>query len=371
MASRRARLGQLGRSALVWLVVLLALTQLVLGLGLYRCHPEMVEPDHTMRLARLEARLREGAGRPLVLVLGSSRAANGVRPSAIGDVSGDSSRRAPVVFNFATLGCGPVREWLTLRRILASGVRPDWLLVEACPLFWPQIGYYCEENLLLRTYVYAPDLPVLASLYDKGWPALGRVCQETATPIVHHRLYLLDRYAPFLLPRSDRGDLVLGRAGWQGLDANGWLPAPPRRADWADYVAHQRNVAQPILDAFGVDGHTDGALRGLLQECKTHGIRTAFFVTPESSVLRSWYPPAARAIFHDHLAGLGREYEVPIFDAREWIEDEGFHDFCHLAPAGANAFSARLGRDVVRVLVQGGGRRKEARSSSDVPGDLR
>ncbi len=104
MASRRARLGQLGRSALVWLVVLLALTQLVLGLGLYRCHPEMVEPDHTMRLARLEARLREGAGRPLVLVLGSSRAANGVRPSAIGDVSGDSSRRAPVVFNFATLG---------------------------------------------------------------------------------------------------------------------------------------------------------------------------------------------------------------------------------------------------------------------------
>ena len=41
----------------------------------------------------------------------------------------------PVVFNYGILGAGPVLELLTLRRLLADGVHPDCIIVEA----WPYI----------------------------------------------------------------------------------------------------------------------------------------------------------------------------------------------------------------------------------------
>jgi hypothetical protein len=350
MASQRVRHRMVGRSALVWVLVLFVSTQAVLGLWLYGRHPEMVDPDYLTRLAHLEARLAAAPGRPLVLVLGSSRAAMGIRPASLGDV-GSAGRPAPLVFNFAGLGCGPVREWLTLRRLMARGVRPQWVLVEVCALFWPQTGFYCEEGGLMQPEVYAADLPVLDSLYDRGWPALTRLLTEVATPIIPHRHCIGKRYARCLMPPGGWGSAP--GIGWQDLDPDGWLPPLPRQTPWDEYVARQRPLAQPILDDFHVDVHTDQALRGLLGDCRAGGMKTALFVAPESSPLRSWYPPTARATFADHVTRLAAEYGVPVFDTRDWIADEGFSDYCHLSQTGAEAFSARLGREVVRPLLQG------------------
>ena len=58
------------------------------------------------------------AGR-LVLVLGSSRVAYGVRPGVVPDTP-----QGPVVVNLALAGSGPVMELMALRRALAAGLRP-------------------------------------------------------------------------------------------------------------------------------------------------------------------------------------------------------------------------------------------------------
>jgi hypothetical protein len=369
MVRRRARVGRCP-AAVAWAVVVFAAQQAGLGVWLYRCHPELCDPDHNTRLALLAAQRAESPGRPVVLVLGSSRAANGVSSADLGPWSGSEA----VVFNFATLGAGPVREWLTLRRLLASGCRPDWVLIEVCPLFWPQIGLLNEDPGILLTDVYWSDLPAIASLYpQKRWDAFAKLWARAVAPGFHYRLHVLDCCAPCLLQRLRGAELVLGHAGWQGLDERGWLPGPPRPSD-AEFdaaVARQRQLTQPIFDGFTIHPASDQALRRLLRECRAHGIRAALFFMPEHSVLRGWYPPEALRQVREYLATTQQEHGVPLFDTRAWMADDAFVDFCHMHPGGARAFSARFGREVVRPLLRGHVRDSSPHEPrSDRPGPL-
>jgi hypothetical protein len=354
MGKRRGVCRQ-SRAALAWSAAFFAAGQLLVAAWLSRCHPEMCDPDHNARLAALRARAAAGAGRPLVLVLGSSRAANGISPADLAG-GGAGEDRAPVVFNFATLGAGPVRELLTLRRLLAEGYRPDWVLIEACPLFWPQAGIFNEDPGVLLTDVYPSDLPAIAELYpEKRWAAFARVCTRAAAPLFHYRVHFLDYAAPLLLPRAGAPDLVWGHAGWRGLDAWGWLadPTRPGAEEFRARLARQRKACQPLLDDFTIHPVSDRALRLLLGECRSRGIAAALVLLPEHSSLRGWYPPAALRQVRTYLEGLGQEYAVPVVNTREWVGDDAFVDFCHLHAGAARAFSARFGREVLRPLLQG------------------
>ncbi|MGO8056310.1 hypothetical protein, partial [Rhizobium leguminosarum] len=46
------------------------------------------------------------------------------------------SNQAPNAFNFALVGTGPEMSHLVLHRILAAGIRPDWVFLEYWPAFW-------------------------------------------------------------------------------------------------------------------------------------------------------------------------------------------------------------------------------------------
>jgi hypothetical protein len=92
----------------------------------------------------------------------------------------------------------------------------------------------------------------------------------------------------------------------------------------------------------------DRAYRDLIALCREKGIRMAFYLMPESPTYRSWYPPGARELVRSYLGGLSREYGVPVFDASAWLDDElAFADSHHLLRHGAEAFSARFGRECV------------------------
>jgi hypothetical protein len=348
MTQHRSRTRARGRSAIIWTVLFFALGQAALATWVHWCHPDVMDPDHNERLHRLQARLAESPRHPLVVILGSSRAANGFRPEVIARDDPSSG----LVFNFASLGCGPVRQWLTLRRLLASGVKPDLVLVETWPLFWPQNGFFGEEPFLLVTDVYGSDLSILGKLYDKRWEAFTKLFQERVTPAIHYRANVLYTAARWLLPREGCAELVIGHAGYVGLDSLGWLPGPggpgihePGRLQW------DRGLAQPILDHFAVDSHTDAAIHGLLEDCKVHGIRAAFVFLPESTPLRQWYPPGARTAVVEYLKRLQADCGTPVFDLREWMPDDSFGDYCHLTPQGAETFTARFDREVLRPLT--------------------
>jgi hypothetical protein len=348
MTRHRCAAALRGRKALAWALLCFVAGQVALAAYLYRYHPEVIDPDHNARLQRLQARHAEAPDKPLILILGSSRAANGFRP----DLIASAADHEMVVFNFASLGCGPVREWLTLRRLLTCGVKPQLLLVETWPLFWPQTGFFSEEPFLLVTDVYASDLGILGSLYGKRWEALSKLFQERVTPAIHYRAHALHAAAHWLLPRDGCPELLLGHLGYKGLDDHGWLPGfsgPGVQA--AAQAEHDARIAQPILGHFAIDPHTDRAIRGLLADCRTHGVPIAFVFLPESSPLRTWYPPWVRAAVADYLSHLEHDFGAPVFDLRESVPDDGFADYCHLSPHGAEVFTVRFDREVLRPLL--------------------
>jgi hypothetical protein len=325
-----------------------------LSAWLHRRHPEMCDPMWEYRLARLEERLAESPGRPLVLVIGSSRVANGFSPRDMGDWR-PAREPAPVVFNFATLGAGPVRELLTLRRLLAHGIRPDYLFVEVWPPFWGQRDPYCEKKAILETDLHLSDLPVLEELYDHGWEGIARVCAQ-GLPLVHNRTLVLHEYAPSLIPPDAAAKIPWTRLHWMTLDAHGWLPVlggRPPEASFAASMGNVRRTCQPILDDLEVTDLADRATRALLRECADQGIWVALLYMPEHSALRSWYPPRTRRLIADYLGRLRAENGVPVIDTRDWVGDEGFQDFSHMQDTGARVFSGRFGPEVLRPLLEG------------------
>jgi hypothetical protein len=349
-----AHMARKGRSTLVWTLGLFVLGQVAGGLWVHRRHPEYCDPTYQFRLARLRARLAETPGRPLVLVIGSSRVANGFSPSAI-DPAGFTGP-PPVVFNFATLGAGPVRELLTLRRLLAEGIRPDWVLVEVFAPFWNDHGHYEEHGPILSADIYASDLAVLSKLYGQAWENFPRVVSRSLTPAVHYRGEMLADYFPSLAPRTAQGDIEWSRVHWKTLDDWGWLPVPWGKAPKQILPEHfetARLVTEPELDHLTLTPNTDWCLNSLLGECRRRGIKTAFMLLPESRALRSWYSAAAQATINAALYGYQAEYGTPVIDARDWLTDDGLVDFSHMTPEGGVAFTRRFGRDVLPLLLSG------------------
>jgi hypothetical protein len=348
MTHHRSALALRGRSAIAWTLLCFVVGQAVLAAWVLRRHTDIIDPDHNERLRRLQARVAESPRQPVVVMLGSSRAANGFRPQVI--LRDDPSRG--LVFNFASLGCGPVRQWLTLRRILDSGIKPDLVLVETWPLFWPQTGFFGEEPFLLVTDVYRSDLAVLGQLYDKRWEAFVKLFGERVTPGIHYRAHVVQASARWLLPKDGCPELLVGHAGYVGLDDHGWLLGPTGPGvHHESKLAWDAKIATPILDRLAIDPHTDAAIHGLVADCRSHGIRVAFVFLPESSPLRQWYPPAARAAVADYLSHLERDCDAPVFNLRDWMPDDAFADYCHLTPQGAESFTARFDREVLRPLM--------------------
>jgi hypothetical protein len=344
-----------GRAALLWMLGLFAIGQAVLGAWLYRTHPEMCDATWGFRYARLRERLAEAPGRPLVLFLGSSRAANGISPADFAAWEPRNGPR-PVVFNFATLGAGPIRELLTLRRLLAHGIRPDWLVVEVWPAFWPDKGHYEEHMPILVGDAQLSDVRVLHRTYGEGWTALAKTVETCLVPLAHFRTEVLNARAPFLVGEGARREIVKSQVHWYTLDARGWLPLPWGRVDavtFARTVELAHTLTRPLLEEFATTGNADWAIREMLRECREHGIRVALLYLPEHSALRSWYPPQKLSLLQNYLARLGSEHGLPIIDTRDWLDDDCFQDVLHLHPAGARTFSARFGPEVLRPLLEG------------------
>ena len=141
---RQTRANGRAKLALLWGALAFLAGQGVLAYVITRSHPEIRDPEFGYRLLRLREQGASAPDRPLFLILGSSRTLSGICPPALPGWPADAGPE-PRVFNFSLLGAGPVRELLTLRRLLADGHRPDWLLLEVWPPFWPQQGYWLDE----------------------------------------------------------------------------------------------------------------------------------------------------------------------------------------------------------------------------------
>ena len=353
--TRRSRTPCRARAALAWGLLLFAVLQIPVRLALHR-HPEIADLEYGRKLADLRDRIARNPGRPLVLMLGSSRVATGFRPDVLARNESPASRE-PIAFNFAQVGSGPEMAHLCLHRLLAAGIRPDTVLVELWPPTWGADrtlkefltqthlgGLTWSDEQLLRSYVTKPKR------LDRMWLA------TQWAPLWSNRLVLLHRFAPMLATNATAPDHRcehLDRWGW-------WSPtATVSEAESRQLAARYEKIYAPRLSRFEVRAMPDRALRAIVALCRRERIKVAVVVLPEGAPFRGLYPATARAEVARYLDRVRDEIHVPVIDAREWVADAGFMDGHHLLPTGATVFTKRLGREALPSLL------------ADRPGTLR
>ena len=297
----------------------------------------------------------QAPGRPLVLMLGSSRMFEGflaARASSYCADGGSGSgaaeklrtptgeRSAPLIFNFGLTSSFSLLELVCLHRLLASGVRPDLLYVEVLPAslnkldgrlleeIWFDAGrltaselalvqqYHTERRRLVRYWCVSRCLPC-------AWYA-GELQRHLGVNVSHWNVEPVDSHGRY--------------TGWSG-------EVTPGERRWGARVTRWQ-----YRNSFGGFHLAEGsarALRDLLSCCRRERIPTTLVLMPEGPEFRSWYTPEMRQGLGAFLEELKHEYQVPIVDMREWIGEEGFRDSNHLIGAGTVTFTDRFVREVI------------------------
>jgi hypothetical protein len=251
----------------------------------------------------------------------------------------------PLVYNLSQSGCQPVGQRLNLRRLLDRGPKPDAVLVEILPPSLTVNGPL--DDLIPVTRLSRSDLQLVSPYYTKPedvkhrWRmARTRYWHELRFDLLAHA-----GMAEWSAPRVRQEFL------WANMTGGGWSPYYPANWTPADSAARFAAVKPAFtlqLADFRVNPVIAQAHRDLLAECRANGTRTAVFLTPESPAFRGLYPPAARQRLHEYLSGLRDEFGVLVFDATDWVDEEGaFMDGYHLLGPAAERFSNRFGREFV------------------------
>jgi hypothetical protein len=142
------------------------------------------------------------------------------------------------------------------------------------------------------------------------------------------------------------------------MDSWGWVPVMPTHLVVPAEMRHlgigsARRQYAADLQAFRVGAKAARALGDLLNLCRREKIRAALVLMPEGPAFRSWYSPSAEAQLQGLLAAVRQAYPVGLFDARDWIPEEGFLDSHHLLPDGATRFSTRFAGEVLALWAGG------------------
>jgi len=334
------------RNGLLWGIGLFLAFVIFLNLLLDRIDPGLRDLEFDLKISRLRTLVDAEPQRPLLLVLGSSRVASGVDPDSVAL----ASTQKPLVFNAGLTGGGPMAELLCLRRLLASGIRPTWIVAEVFPGILARgaaeltnAGYVerldFSEMAALRKYVTKP------LVQDLEWAKLR------LTACSSMRFGMQYRYAPsWTLLRNAANP---SWTTWERQTAGGWMTPPERLPAKVrqGMVAKARQAYSEGLGNFAVPDASDQALRDFVELCRSENIGLALVWLPEAQEFKNLYGPDAAATAAVYFEKLHQELDVPYVNARNWIADDGFLDGHHLSASGAKVFTRRLTREVVEPLV--------------------
>ncbi len=274
-----------------------------------------------------------------VMMLGSSRVDDGVKPGAATDWM--ARKDSPVLFNFGLSGSDMFRELMTLRRLVADGLKPQRVGIEVLPVL-----------LGTKTSIFIGDEQLVPRA--RGYE-LGDYYSFTADPGFVRRKWYESRLNPgykwgmmaerqtlpisLLLPVP--GMPRIDNAG--GFDQWGWhcvgdSVTPAKHKEWLEAMEQS---FLPQLRDFAVSDESNRAMAEILDLCKAQKIDAFLIWMPESSEFQAMYPPQANRAVRDFLEEYKTKYGVKVIDARSWISDDKFLDGHHMLSGGAAEFTRR------------------------------
>lgn len=334
------------RSALLWGLLLYAGCQLALNVVIERRFPELYDPEHAVRLKALQTLSRRQPDRPLLLLAGSSRTVANFRPEVLPPLATPGGE-PPLVYNFSHLAAGPLMNLVQVHRLLREGVRPTWLVLEVMP---PQLGDGRQNVTTASATV--EDVPLLHQ-HQSALRFYSQFLRSRLTPCYRHRQFLVHALSPYLLPPDTRPEVERVTFGPLGGDYSLESREPLGPEEHSRQGDAARASYYPNLQKLQICELSDRAMRDLLTLCRQEGIQVVLLLTPESKEFQSWYAPEARAAVDRYCADLAGRYQVPLVDARDWLEEDDFFDHHHARLRGACRFTARLGSEVLQPLVMG------------------
>jgi hypothetical protein len=323
----------------IFVVATLAINAAV-ALLLDEFHPELRDPEYARRISSLKDRVAEYPQRPLVLVLGSSRTAMGIRP---GEWEACRPARAassdPLLFNLSLIGGGPLLEMIVTQRIFADGIKPRAILLE----YWPPLFNEDRANTFGVSIdrLGTRDRAVLQA-YSANSESMERNLQsDSLNPLYSSRQRILSQLFPKWIPAKQRIDWM-----WNDIDDWGWKPGcdfkPGPSESRAILLAQAQDVFKKLFAEYRIDPREDRAFRNAIELASNNGVEVCLIYMPESSEFRSRYPHAIEKAAREHFAQLTHELGVPAIDARTWMEDGFFSDGFHLTRIGAAEFTMKL-----------------------------
>ncbi|HEY7315915.1 MAG TPA: hypothetical protein VH643_41680 [Gemmataceae bacterium] len=349
MSARRSRMAKQTRACLLWMLAFFALAHLGMLIATQGCWPHLRDPEFGYKLTLLRKHRAAEPNRPLLVLLGSSRTGQGMRPGVLPPLKTADGRTA-FVFNFSQVGSGPLAELVTLCRLLDAGIRPDWLAIEVLPALLGRSNDACGEAGGGVSRIGWNDLRLLSKYVPDPGTMTRRWYNVQLAPWHAHRFSLMNHCAADCVPWRKRVD------HWKCNDDWGWsdlgddsqpLVLVPSALELARQTYYEE------LQHYHIAEMQDRALHDLLALCRREGIPTVLYLMPEGSIYRGWYAPETRACVDDYLKRLTRETGVPIVDARDWMPDKYFGDSHHLYRLGATRFTRTIGEKVFTHLVRG------------------
>lgn len=336
------------RAALLWLALLVAASQAGFVMLQRRVLPDAHDPEYGRRLRTLRQLLADNPGRPLLLVMGSSRVALGLQTSLIEDVRLPDGAQ-PLVFNFSIPGSGVLRELVWLKRVVHDGIRPDRVLVECWPPLVSRVYGDKESVWLPAASLRWDDLWLVDHYGCEPAQLLNDWLEVRLLPCFGDRALWLERLAPAWLPPEEQPKV---KRPPHRMDEYGALETPARPPD--EYrrplVDNDRRFYGEAIRHWQLSATSDRSIRATFRFCRSERIPAALLLMPESTEMLSWYPDERRAEVEAYFKRLANDYQVTLIDTRRWVGDMGFLDSHHLSREGAEQFTQRFGREIVPSL---------------------
>jgi hypothetical protein len=311
-------------------------------------HPELRDEEYGRRVESLRKRVAENPGRPLVLVIGSSRAAMGICPQAWEDAR-PGTPHDPLLFNMSRVGAGPLFNLMTLRRLYTDGIRPHGVLLEYWPPLLDEEGPFREVARISPAKLSASDRDFIRGFLPQADRFERQMLATHVNPFYAQRTLRMREFVPTWLPRTQRVDAAV-----HPLDRWGWLPGQDRPAlMWESRDAQLmrcEKIYRPHLAALHLDDGADQATRAAIAVAREQGSQVGLIYLPESTEFRAWYTPDSEQLGATYLATVRRELSVPLINARTWLPDESLADGFHATRTGAQELSRRFGAAIQEEL---------------------